>query len=154
MFWHDYVYNTLRTDKENQKDSANQWFLNFPYHKLTQLREKIYGLIIGYILVDGFLKFPLKPEQQNDKNYFDDCDYSILGSSSNTYQQYSSNIRKEYWGFSDEYFYPERKKFLKKLLEKEFIFNTQHFRDKYEEQARINIQKEADEIIYDLLLGD
>jgi len=78
----------------------------------------------------------------SDTNYFTDADLSILGSDPNSYFKYAGQIRKEYRYFPDVLYKPGRKKVLMEFLKMKSIFKTKYFRDRYEEQAKINISDE------------
>jgi predicted metal-dependent HD superfamily phosphohydrolase len=77
---------------------------------------------------------------------FCDCDLSILGASKQKYMQYAEQIRFEYANISDIKYATARGNFLKTLLEKNRIFNTNYMNEMYEATARINIQLEIDDI--------
>ncbi|WP_444995220.1 HD domain-containing protein [Aliikangiella sp. IMCC44359] len=77
---------------------------------------------------------------------FLDTDMSILGANKDNYQKYIKAIRIEHQHIPDLIFYPARKRFLNKTLERENIFLTQYFRDKYEDNARGNIKLELKNI--------
>lgn len=79
---------------------------------------------------------------ENDVHYFLDFDVSILGSSPSEYQDYSSCIREEYSHLPESTYNFLRTKVLKSFLQIPNIFSTKPFREKYEEQARNNIQDE------------
>lgn len=100
--------------------------------------------------------------QQEEIDLFRDLDLAILGwdislkckkisdsscdffsASTDDYQKYSKNVSLEY--ASDDY-QKDRLKMLKTLLTIPFIFSTQSLRDKFERNARINIQTEIDNI--------
>lgn len=59
------------------------------------------------------------------------------------YENYSKNVALEY--ASDDY-QKDRLKMLKTLLTIPFIFSTQSMRDKFEKNARINIQNEIEQL--------
>ena len=69
-----------------------------------------------------------------------DIDLSILGEDKNTYEKYEENIRKEYIHVPKAMYKLGRKKLLKKFLAQERLFQTDIFFEKYEEQARVNIE--------------
>ncbi len=73
-----------------------------------------------------------------DVALFLDVDLSILAASRCEYQAYASGCRKEYLvpGFVYRY---GRKKFLKSLLARAFIFNSRLFREGMESLARENV---------------
>lgn len=73
---------------------------------------------------------------------FLDMDLSILGSSTKIYTQYCEAIRKEYKKISLLLYRKGRKRFLKQILRRMHIFNTEQYHACYEQQARINILEE------------
>jgi len=78
---------------------------------------------------------------------FLDADLAILGSDKASYIQYTQQIRKEYALYDDANYFRGRKKVLKMFLEKEKIYQTQYFYDKYEKQARVNMLIEYNSLI-------
>ena len=74
------------------------------------------------------------------KNFFHDLDLAILGSSKVTYQEYATDIRREYEHMSDDEFAAGRSSFLTKMIEKQKIFQTDVFHDLFEETARENMR--------------
>lgn len=78
-----------------------------------------------------------------DLKYFIDFDMSILGSNQSQYVAYAIKIRKEYIHVPLDVYCQRRSDFLLKFLnETSYIFATEIFRKKYENQARKNIQFE------------
>ena len=73
---------------------------------------------------------------------FTDADLSILGSSPDNYRIYTNQVRKEYSIYPDLLYKPGRKKVLLHFLEMQTIYKTSFFREKYEAQARRNLQNE------------
>ena len=78
----------------------------------------------------------------SDTNYFTDADLSILGKSWKTYEEYYQQIRKEYKIYPDFIYNSGRKKALQHFLKMDRIFKTDYFFEKYEIQARENLQNE------------
>jgi predicted metal-dependent HD superfamily phosphohydrolase len=76
-----------------------------------------------------------------DASLLVDIDLGILGSHRINYQQYSDLCRKEY-KIPDQIYYSGRRKILKAFLSRKVIFNTPYFIERYESQARTNIQWE------------
>lgn len=77
---------------------------------------------------------------------FLDLDISILGSSEEEYNTYAKNIRQEYSSYSWDAYRKGRTKIMTSFLERDRIFFTDHFREKYEQQARRNIQRELNSL--------
>ena len=86
------------------------------------------------------------PSEDSDTNYLLDADLAILGKNPEDYQKYSNQIREEYTIYADFMYNSGRKKALQYFLEMEAIYKTEHFFKKYEEQARINIKNELDNL--------
>lgn len=81
-----------------------------------------------------------------DEQFIIDIDLSILGKDDVTFGQYEKNIRKEYSWVSDEEFKEGRISILQKFLDRESIYYTAEFQEKYEEQARKNIQSSIEKL--------
>lgn len=81
-----------------------------------------------------------------DTNILLDLDLSILGKSSKEYKTYSENIRKEYQIYPDFMYRKGRKKVLKNILELNFIYKTDYFKQLYENQARENLKLELKQL--------
>ncbi len=73
---------------------------------------------------------------------FLDADLSILSSSKKRYKEYTQNVRKEYAFYDDTTYFLGRKKVLEIFLDKERIYESRYFYDKYDRQARVNILME------------
>ncbi len=131
IFYHDYIYNSRKKDNEL---------------KSTQYALSILPKNISF---DGQLVFDAicatQQHQHNaieDINWLIDFDLKILAQDWEDYQIYFEQIRKEYRIYPDLLYKPGRAKALKHFLENESIFQTDEFRNLYEEKARMNIQKE------------
>jgi predicted metal-dependent HD superfamily phosphohydrolase len=60
------------------------------------------------------------------------------------YSDYYKNVRKEYSIYPNLLYNPGRKKVLKHFLAMGKIFKTDYFYQKFEKNARLNLQKELD----------
>ena len=78
---------------------------------------------------------------------FLDADLSILGSSQERYKEYTQNVRKEYAFYDDTTYFSGRKKVLERFLDKERIYESRYFYDKYKRQARVNMLIEYNSLI-------
>jgi predicted metal-dependent HD superfamily phosphohydrolase len=75
-----------------------------------------------------------------------DIDLSILGAVPVRFDEYERQVREEYSWVPDFLFRRERKAILKEFLARPRIFSTTHFRDRYEQQARSNIERSLERL--------
>jgi len=131
IFYHDFVYSASK--KDNELKSAE--------YALSILSEN--SILNKQLVFDAICA--TQQHQQNaieDINWLIDFDLKILAKDWEDYQIYFDQIRKEYRIYPDFLYKPGRAKALKHFLENNFIFQTNEFRNLYEEKARINIEKE------------
>ena len=130
--YHDAVYNVLGNNNE-QRSAA-----------LAVKRLEVIGVPEEYVSKCQKLIMATKLHAVADyeTNLFTDADLSILGSDAATYNQYVTNIRQEYGMYPDFLYNPGRKKVLLHFINMGQIFKTREFSDKFEEQARMNLQSE------------
>ena len=129
LLYHDIFYDPKRKDNEEKSADYAFKFLNQLHFQNAQ---KVKDLIL-------LTKHPSVPKTQDEKLLLD-IDLSILGEDKNTYEKYEENIRKEYIHVPKVMYKLGRKKLLKKFLAQERLFQTDIFFEKYEEQARVNIE--------------
>lgn len=133
--YHDFIYNPLKSD--NEERSAE-----FAYKKLTSLnssdtqRNKCFAQIMA---TKGHAV-----SKDADTNFFMDADLAILGASREGYQHYMAAIRKEYKMFPGFVYKRGRRKVLQYFLQMKDIFKTEYFHEKYETQARANLEFELE----------
>ena len=132
VVYHDIVYKASKSNNEE---------------KSAELAVKRLGEIaVPEDSVDRCKKFILatKRHQQMDDeiDLFTDADLAILGSGPDSYRIYTNQIRKEYFIYPDLLYKPGRKKVLLHFLGMQTIYKTSFFREKYEEQARRNLENE------------
>ena len=135
VFYHDIIYDA--SSKSNEEKSASY---------AAERLQKV-GLPQALILKTENQILATKSHTKSDDpdtNYLLDADLSVLGKDSAIYFDYTRKVRKEYALYPDFLYKPGRKKVLKHFLELKSIFKTEHFRDKYEQQARRNIAAEIE----------
>lgn len=133
VFYHDIVYNALRSDNEAQSADKAQIRLHemgFPKDQTTQC-------VLQILATKGH-----EPGNDLTTQLFIDADLAILGKAPKKYTEYSENLRKEFFVYTDSEYKAGRKKVLKYFLAMDRIFKSEHFYNKYERQARINIEAE------------
>lgn len=133
IFYHDIIYDA--TSKLNEEKSAGiaqekLGYLGLNNEDIQKIHQQISAT---------------KSHEKSDKedtNFLLDADLSILGKSDEAYLEYTKQIRKEYSIYPDFLYKPGRKKVLEHFLQLESIFKTEYFKEKYEIQARKNIESE------------
>lgn len=137
VFYHDIIYKA--SSKTNEADSSK-----LAKKRLSEIdlsNDKIDKCLAMILATKQHL-----PSEDSDTNYLLDADLAILGKNPEDYQKYSNQIREEYNIYADFMYNSGRKKALQYFLEMEAIYKTEHFFKKYEEQARINIKNELDNL--------
>jgi predicted metal-dependent HD superfamily phosphohydrolase len=133
--YHDIVYDTHASD--NEEKSADYLEKDLSKYLSKDRMEKCKGLILGtkkhYFIRDDF-----------DNKVFLDSDLLILGRERNRYIEYMESIRKEYHWVETTIYRQERSKVLQKFLERERIYFTNEIFQKYEKQARENLNFELE----------
>ena len=131
IFYHDYIY--VSSKKDNELKSAEFAVKILPKNAILNSK----------MVFDAIIATQLHQHNDNeDINWLIDFDLKILARDWNDYKIYFEQIRKEYRIYPDFLYKPGRAKALKHFLENEFIFQTDEFRNLYEEKARENIEKE------------
>ncbi|MBV1920953.1 MAG: hypothetical protein KUG73_09745 [Pseudomonadales bacterium] len=132
-FWfHDVIYNPLNKDNEDQSAV-------FACGALAALGESD-EIIDNVKRLVVLTKHPSDPKELHEK-YLIDIDLSILGSSEDAYEKYEHWIRQEYRMVPSILYKRGRKKVLRSFLEQPKIYSTELFNGKYEENARINLER-------------
>lgn len=139
IFYHDIIYNSL--SKTNELDSAKMAIEQLS--KTTFSAEKI--KLVEQFILSTQKHYPLI--EDSDLSFFLDFDLSILGAEKSIYEKYAKNIKDEYKWVPSYLYKKNRKKVLHHFLEREQIYFTEIFKNKYEKIARENIKFEIDEIL-------
>jgi predicted metal-dependent HD superfamily phosphohydrolase len=82
------------------------------------------------------------------QTYLEDviCDLDLRELGTDRYEQYSIKIRKEFSMLDDKQWNKGRIEFLEFMLDKEYIYHTDLYREMFENKARDNMQKEIESI--------
>ncbi|RYY53014.1 MAG: hypothetical protein EOO09_19460 [Chitinophagaceae bacterium] len=135
--YHDIIYSIRKSDNEERSAAVAQ--LRLKKAGFTDVRIARCVSHILYTKGHGTSPDP-------DANLFTDGDLSVLGSAPAKYQEYVKQIRREYGLYPSFVYNPGRIKVLSHFLAMPQIFKTDFFRDRYESQARINLQWELGEL--------
>jgi len=138
LLYHDCIYNPREND--NEERSAERALLDILALGFNNLYAiKVYDFII-------LTKHDKLSDDFAGKVVMD-CDLAILGKDTQQFKDYETKIRMEY-GYVPECDYRKaRIRFLKMVLEKEYIYHTEFFRNKYEKKARSNIMGSIERLL-------
>lgn len=137
IWYHDIIYKS--TKKDNEEKSAVFAKKRLKSIDFNEKRAKnVEKLIIST------KKHQLILEENNDNMYLLDLDLSILGTPWEIYKVYIDNIRKEYKIYPNFIYNPGRKKVLSHFLERDTLYFTNSFRNRFEQKARQNIKREIE----------
>lgn len=89
------------------------------------------------ILATRHVTLPREPDSQ----LLCDIDLSILGRAAAEYDDFEQAIRQEYAQVPEADYRRERSAVLAGLLRREVLYQTDYFRNRFEEQARNNLQR-------------
>ena len=132
LWYHDAIYNTKAKDSEER--SA---VFAVEVVRNASLPDKLGQSVANLIMATKHSESPTDPDVQ----LLVDIDLSILGQSEEKFDEYELQVRKEYEWVSEGAFVTGRSAILKSFLNRPTIYSTQFFRNKYEAQARRNIDR-------------
>jgi len=138
IFYHDVIHNPILGG--NEKRSA------------VFARRSLERVGIDEERTDRICEMILASRDHLSGNYnlaaelFLDLDMSILGAGYEEYDSYSKGIELEYSHVPGTVFRKNRRKFLKNILETEYIFRTEQFRKRFEAKARENMSRELESL--------
>ncbi|NRB84837.1 MAG: hypothetical protein HRU49_13865 [Winogradskyella sp.] len=135
LFYHDIIYNSIKSD--NEEKSAE--FAENRMKQISVSNDKIELCKEQILATKSHIK-----STDSDTNYFTDADLSVLGQNWETYLLYCKNVRKEYSIYPTLVYNPGRKKVLNHFLSMDRIFKTDFFYNKFEIQAKQNLQQEIE----------
>ena len=135
-FYHDIVYDTRSNDNESKSSHRARRFLSLiEYTDIDLVCDLIISTIDHRPLRDNPL-FEL----------FLDADLSILGASPVKYREYAENIRREYAWVDEARYVTGRIDILSRFLNRDKLYFSNEFRNRFETQARKNLQNEINEL--------
>lgn len=137
IWYHDIIYQCLR--KDNEEKSAI--FAKYRLEAIKYPREK---LVRCYRQINATKMHQLTKHSDSDTAWLLDFDLSILGQNWSNYLTYTQAIRKEYSIFPTFLYKRGRKKVLQQFLERDQLFKTPYYTDRFEVTARENLQRELD----------
>jgi predicted metal-dependent HD superfamily phosphohydrolase len=132
LWYHDAIYDTSRHDNEQRSATL-------AHHELAAAGAPIElcNRVEELVLVTRHKTTPA----EEDEAILVDIDLSILGASTERFDGYERQIRKEYATLSDADFTTGRIKVLQQFLARPAIFSTRKFRAMFETAARENLNR-------------
>jgi len=137
LFYHDIIYNSLKSDNEEKSAELAEKRMK----QISVSNDKTELCKKQILATKSHIK-----STDSDTNYFTDADLSVLGQNWETYLLYCKNVRKEYSIYPALVYNPGRKKVLNHFLSMDRIFKTDFFYNKFEVQAKQNLQQEIESL--------
>ena len=134
-WFNDFIYDPLRNDNAERSVVIAQ-------ARLTELHVNEICISKVSRLILATKRHEYSQKRQMDEQSFLDADMAILGASTSSYDNDSTNVRKEFSVVPEDIYRNGRIKFLRKTLEMPNIFGTKSFADRFEDTARKNIKRE------------
>ena len=137
LWFHDAIYKIFA--KDNEQASA-EWAREFLQEQNANdnLIDNVYKHIMA-TLHNGVC-------DDSDSALVVDIDLAILGVSADVYEKFEQNVRKEYRLIPGFIYKKKRKEILQSFLDRKNIYHHEFFANKYENQARTNLQKAIDNL--------
>ncbi len=132
LWFHDAIYKPFSKDNEQQSaDWSSELLENESVD--PEVIKRVHKLIIATIHSSNL--------DSVDEQLIVDIDLTILGSFSDVYDEFETNIRKEYKWVPKPIYRKKRKEILVSFLNREKIYQTNYFQSNFEQQARLNIER-------------
>jgi predicted metal-dependent HD superfamily phosphohydrolase len=132
IWFHDVIYDTRGNDNEERSADVAEAALG-----AAGLSETLRHHVRALILATKHVETP----QSKDASLLVDVDLSILGASSEDYDEFERQIRSEYSWVSENDFAAGRARVLSGFLSRKSIFATEEFGCRFEGQARVNLSR-------------
>jgi predicted metal-dependent HD superfamily phosphohydrolase len=134
LWFHDAIYDVKATGSKNEDQSAD--WAEDELRKAGVAPERI-SRIKDHILATKHSALPKGVDQQ----LLVDIDLAILGAQPERFAEYEQQVRQEYRHVPGLIFNWKRKQILKEFLARSPIYVTPELRERFEEQARINLAR-------------
>jgi predicted metal-dependent HD superfamily phosphohydrolase len=132
LWFHDAIYDPSRHD--NEQLSAEWARSSVTDAGITSsIADRIYELVLA-------TRHHAKPDAVDTKILID-VDLAILGAHQERFHEYERQIRNEYAFVPEPLFREKRAEILRGFLGRQTLFNTPLFIERYEQQARFNLNR-------------
>lgn len=140
IWFHDAIYDSRSKDNETRSaDLAREKLAGSVSNERLDRIARMIEATATHTIPD------IKPAAaRRDAALLLDMDLSILGTAPETFDAYEEAVRREYAWVEQPLWIAGRGAVLKTFLDREHIFHTDIFRDRFESQARANLQRSID----------
>src|SRR5690606_28814364 len=130
LWFHDAIYELRANDNEHR---SAEWAVDEMTKggALFEQTQRVHALIMATCHAAA----PNEPDQQ----LLVDIDLAILGADAVRFAGYQAQVKAEYSWLPPLIYETKRKEVLKGFLDRVWIYSTHHFRERYEQQARVNL---------------
>jgi predicted metal-dependent HD superfamily phosphohydrolase len=132
LWFHDVVYVPGAADNEDRSASLAETALAACAAPLETGRQ-----VAEMVLATRYLAVPRDPDAQ----LVCDIDLSILGREPAVFDRFERAIRQEYAHIAEPEYRHERAAVLARFLRREPLYQTEYFRDRFEQPARTNLKR-------------
>jgi len=138
IWYHDAIYDTHARDNEDESAAFVYEICKNSGTSLDFARN-----VSDLILLTTHNAMP----ENEDGKILMDIDLSILGKSPEEFDEYEEKIRQEYFWVPEKDFNEVRaEEVLQRFLDRDSIYLTDFFREKYQTQARSNIERSLEKL--------
>ena len=131
LWFHDAIYNPLKGGNELASAKWAKRFLTEAGSAQARA-ESVYALVMA--------TQHAVPAATDDAKLLVDIDLSILGADESDYETFEQNVRKEYRWVPYFLYRKKRREILQSFLDRPYIYEKEHFRKKFEANARKNLR--------------
>ena len=132
LWFHDVVYLPGAADNEDRSARLAEATLTAGGAPLKTGRR-----VAELVLATRHLTVPSEPDSQ----LVCDIDLSILGREPAVFDRFERAIRQEYAHIPEPAYRHERAAVVARFLQRESLYQTEYFRDRFEQQARANLKR-------------
>ena len=131
IWYHDVIYEPGAADNEKRSAGFFAWYTVdlFPGEFIVTVRHLILATAHPETLCEG------------DAGFVTDIDLSSFALPWSDFDRDNKDLREEQSDVSDEFYYPAKVRFLTLLSNRSRIFRTDFFHERFEAQARQNIER-------------
>lgn len=132
LWFHDVIYDTRASDNEQQSAELASRFL-----ASSGVSPSICARVHSHILATAHKGKPV----DDDARLVVDIDLSILGQDEQVYDLFERSVREEYKWVPWFLYRRKRIEILRSFLDRESIYGTERFQQRYESAARSNLER-------------